>query len=170
MGQIEIHKQVEINRSADEVWKILSDGFTNVGSWASAVEVSRPNPNAGVAIAGAPAAGRVCTATGFGDINERITAHDSSARTLTYEATASKIPGFVKDLRNRWTVKSTGEGRSVATSVLTANATGVMGALMAPMMTRKFAGTIETTVQDLKTYAETGSPSASKTRAMAKAG
>jgi hypothetical protein len=169
MAQLEIVKSIQIKASADAVWKILSDDYASVGSWATAVDASRPNPDAGEPLAGAPVAGRVCAAPGFGDIHEKIVDYDASLRTLTYEATASKIPSFVTDMLNRWDITPAGPNECVAKSTLSANAGGVMGAMMAPMMKRKFASTIDTTMTDLKSFAETGSPSGAKRHALAKA-
>jgi hypothetical protein len=169
MGKLEISKSIKINASSEDVWRIVSDEFTSIGEWATAVDHSGVNLDLGEAPDGAPVAGRVCAAPGFGDINETIVAHDAALRTLTFEATASKIPGFVKNLQNRLQVKPLGPDTCEFSSSLNADATGVMGAVMGPMMRRKFSSALDMLMKDLKVYAETGSPSASKQEALAKA-
>ena len=169
MGQIEISKSIKINASANAVWKIVSDDFATVSSWASAVDASHASPAAGEPVNGAPVAGRVCAVPGFGEINETIVAYDAAVQSLTFEATASKIPSFVKDLQNRLSVTPLGPQSCEFSTNLTADATGVMGAMMGPMMKRKFAATLETLVNDLKSFAETGTPSPAKAKALAKA-
>lgn len=44
MGKIEIERETTIDVTVEELWQILSDGFTDVGSWASLVNWSKPNP------------------------------------------------------------------------------------------------------------------------------
>ena len=62
----------------------------------------------------------------------------------------------------------TGPKTSKVTTKIAGQATGMMGALVSPMMKRKFNGTIDQVYEDLKVYAETGQVSDAKRDAQAK--
>lgn len=168
MGKIEITETETVNASADRLWEILSDDFLSVSTWASTVDSSEANPAAVPARAGAATGGRLCEVPGFGQTDERITRHDADNKSIAYSVAAKKIPGFVKGMENTWTVRATGDSRSTVSIRLSADATGVMGAVMGPMMKKKFASAAARTLADLKIYAETGRVSEAKTKATTK--
>ena len=68
-------------------------------------------------------------------------------------------------MRNDWVVETTGPSRARVTTQITAQATGLMGAIAAPMMRMKLRTTQRQILDDLRTYAETGSPSKAKLKA-----
>ena len=166
---IEISKKATINVSADKVWSILADDFDKIGEWARAVDSSGPNVNA-EAPEGANVGGRVCQAPGFGAIDETFTSFDPEQRTYSFKATASKIPSFVRNITNHTAVKELGPDRTEVQLKITADTDGIRGAIVKPMMTRKFSGAIDALFEDLKIYAESGKISSQKTKAMVKAG
>lgn len=170
MGKIDITKTEVIKAPAERVWEILSDEFLTVSTWASTVDQSVANSASGTIEAGTVSGGRTCEVPGFGNTDERITRHDHSAKTIAYSVAAKKIPGFVKGMENTWTVRASGATQARVSIRLAADATGAMGAMMGPMMKKKFASTAAQTLSDLKTYAETGHVSAAKSKANAKRG
>jgi hypothetical protein len=167
MGSITIDKTDTINASAERIWEILSDEFTDVGSWASAVDHSEAHTKA-PAPAGASTGGRTCEVPGFGFTDERFTRFDEANKTLSFSIDAEKIPDFFKNMESTWKVVSTGPNTSKVTTKIAGEATGVRGALVSPIMKRKFSGLLDQGYKDLKVYAETGQVSDAKRKAQAK--
>ena len=166
---MEIIKSATINVSADRLWSILADDFDKVGEWARAVDSSAPKADAAIP-EGASVGGRVCQAPGFGAIDEAFTSFDPTERSYAFKATASKIPSFVQNLTNHTLVKPLGPEQSQVQLRITADTPGIRGALVKPMMTRKFSRAIDGTLEDLKIFAESGKISSEKSKALAKAG
>lgn len=166
---IEISKNATINVSADRLWSILADDFDKIGEWARGVDSSGPNTDAAVP-EGASVGGRVCQVPGFGDINETFTSFDPVEHSYAFKATASKIPSFVRNLTNHTLVKPLGPEQSEVQLRITADAPGLRGALIKPVMTRKFSRAIDDVIEDLKIFAESGKISSEKSKALAKAG
>ena len=167
MGAISIDKTDTINASADRIWEILSDGFADIGTWASAVDHSEAHTKA-AAPAGATAGGRTCEVPGFGFTDERFTHYDEANKTFSFSVEAEKIPGFFKNMASTWKVVATGPETSRVTTKIAGEATGLMGALVSPMMKRKFSGLLDQGYEDLRVYAETGQVSDAKRKAQAK--
>jgi ribosome-associated toxin RatA of RatAB toxin-antitoxin module len=168
MGTIKVEKTDTINASADKLWHILSDEFTDVGKWASSVDYSEANAAATDVPAGAEVGGRTCEVPGFGFTDERFTRYDEANKTFSFSVEAEKIPGFFKNMESTWKVVPLGPETSRVTTRVAGEATGVMGAMVKPMMTRKFNGTINQVYEDLKVYAETDTISPAKAKAQAK--
>ena len=166
---MEITKNAIVNVSADRLWSILADDFDKIGEWARGVDSSGPNTGAAIP-EGASVGGRVCQAPGFGAINETFTSFDPVGRSYAFEATASKIPSFVRDLTNHTLVKSLGAEQSEVQLRITADTPGVRGALVKPIMSRKFSKGLDGVLEDLKIFAESGKILSEKTKALAKAG
>jgi len=99
MGAITIDKTDTINASADRVWEILSDEFTDVGSWASAVDHSEAHDKA-PAPAGASTGRRTCQVPGFGFTDERFTRFDAANKTFSFSVDAEKIPDFFQNMES----------------------------------------------------------------------
>ena len=165
---MEVRKSATVNVNADRLWSILGDDFDKVGEWARGVDSSAPNTDAAIP-EGASVGGRVCEAPGFGTINETFTSFDPTERSYAFEATASKIPSFVRNLTNHTLVKPLGPERSEVQLKITADTPGIRGALVKPMMTRKFSRGLDEILEDLKIFAETGQISSQKSKAVAKA-
>lgn len=166
---IEIQKTATINADADRLWTILGDEFTEVSRWASAVDSSVADTNAEV-LAEAEVGGRVCEVPGFGTINETLTSFEPTERSYAFTATASKIPSFVSNIVNHTKITPIDDQRSELTIRITAEASGLRGAVVRPMMARKFGATLDGLIDDVRVFAETGDVSADKTEALAKAG
>jgi hypothetical protein len=166
---IEVTKTAIVNVGADRLWSILADDFDKIGEWARGVDSSGPNTDT-AAPEGANVGGRVCQAPGFGAINETFTSFDPVERSYAFEATASKIPNFVRNLTNHTLVKSLGPEQSEVQLSITADTPGIRGALVKPIMARKFGSALDGVLEDLKIFAESGKVSSEKSKALAKAG
>lgn len=166
---LHIEKDFVIDAPVDRVWHILADEFVDVGSWASGLTSSGPNPHA-VPLDDGTAGGRVCEIPGFGLTDERVVDYRPEERRIAYSVDAEKIPGFVQNIVNRWTLRPRGAATSPSTEVsmrFSAEVSGPLGALMKPMMRRKFDKTLSAVEADLTAYAETGRVSAAKARELA---
>ncbi len=165
---LEVTKQFTIDADPSELFTKLTTEFTEVSGWVTGITHSAPNPKYGPTAEGV-AGGRVCQVEGFGTIDEELVQYDPATRQFAYTAEAEKIPGFVKELKNQWTISPTSGDRSIVRMRLTANVTGPLGAIMKPMMRRKFDKTLDGIGDDLKAYAERGTISAAKAKELASA-
>ena len=166
---IEVKKTATINVSADRLWSILADDFDKIGTWARGVDSSGPHVEAAIP-EGASVGGRVCQVPGFGAIDETFTSFDPTERSYAFAANASKIPNFVRNLTNHTKVTPLGPEQSRVDLKITADTEGIRGALIKPVMSRKFNTAIDDVLVDLRIYAETGEISSEKSKALAKAG
>lgn len=165
---LEITKTFAIDADPDELFRKLTTEFTEVGRWATGIRHSAPNPKYGP-VADGIAGGRICQVDGFGAIDEQLVEYEPAQRRFAYTAEAEKIPGFVKELKNRWTIERAPGGRSNVKMRLTADVTGPLGAVMKPMMRRRFEKTLEGVGADLVAYAERGTISEAKAKELASA-
>ena len=159
---MKIARRLTINAAPEKVWDILGPNYVRAGDWASSVYVSGPRPGT-PKIANAPAAGRVCQ-TSLGPFTETIEAYDEDRRHVAYSATGDKMPGFMKGLRNAWTVRPMGSGSEVEME-LNADIAFPFNILMGPMMKMQFGKVLKEATQELKHYAETGKPHPRKVKA-----
>lgn len=166
---VRIEKDFVIDAPVDRIWEILADEFEEVGSWASGLTSSGPNPKA-QRLDDGTAGGRVCEIPGFGFTDERVVDYRPDERQLAYSVDAEKIPGFVQNITNRWTLRPHGTAPGSSTHVsmrFSADVFGPLGALMKPMMRRKFDKTLSAAEADLRAYAETGRVSPAKAKELA---
>lgn len=165
---LEVTKRFEIAADPDELFRTLTSEFTEVAQWASGIRRSDPNPRY-KPVADGVAGGRVCQVDGFGTIDEQLVEYAPGDRRFAYTAEAEKIPSFVSDLQNRWTIAA-GPGRtSVVEMRVTADVSGPLGAVMKPMMRRKFAKTLDSIGDDLHAHIERGTVSDRKAAELASA-
>ena len=170
MGKIEVKRETTIDATVEVLWQILSDGFTDVGTWASLVNWSKPNPQATEVLDGAPTGGRLCDVPGFGRTDERIIRFDVESHTIGYNVTAEKIPGFVNNVQNVWNLREAGPEAARVSINLTADVRGIRGVVMGPMMKSRFGKAVDRSIEDLRVYAETGEVSEHKRRRQEKLG
>jgi hypothetical protein len=164
MGKIEVKRESTIDATVEELWQVLSGGYTDVGSWASLVNWSKPNPEAIEILDGAPTGGRICDVPGFGRTDERIIRFDVESHTIGYSVIAEKIPGFVSNVQNIWSLREAGPEATRVSSNLTADVRGIRGVVMGPMMKSRFGKAVDRSTEDLRVYAETGDVSEHKRR------
>ena len=149
--------EVTIEASADRVWEILGHQFANIGEWATPIDDSRPAVEPTEALPG-----RVCQ-TGmraFPAVTERIVAIDESSRTLSYEATG--LPDFLGEARNTWRVSPMGQQRARARFDGVLETRGVAGLLLALPLRLRMRRETRLVLDDLKHYAEHGTPSSER--------
>ena len=164
MGQIKITMTSVINASADRVWKVLAQDFVDISNWGGGIISSRPNPDATKKFEEAPTGGRICEIAGMGEVLENIAHFDSAKHEIIWTATAEKLPGFVSDMQNAFTLKKIDGNTTEVTSNTSVTLNGIMGFLMKPMMKKPFVKQMNVTHADLGTFVETGKVSERKQR------
>ena len=165
--EVKMSKPVTINVSADALWEIIGPGFADAGKWSTAVDHSAGHGNG--KFEGATCDTRSCdlSAKGFDSINERITEYDISNRTLAFDVIEG-MPGFVTYMNNRTVVTELGEGKSKAELQITMHMKPFMGLLLGGMLKKNLNNLLDSALDDLKVFAETGKPSARKQSRMKK--
>lgn len=165
--EVKMAKTVVVNASADDLWQIVGPGFSEAGKWSTAVDHSE---GLGVAsFEGASCDGRTCdlSAKGFTSVNEKITEYDAPNKTMAFDV-IDGLPGFVTYTNNRTVITDLGNGKSRAELQITMRMKPFLGSLMGGMFKKNLSSLIDTALEDIKVYAETGEPSASKKARMAK--
>ncbi|MEM7338083.1 MAG: SRPBCC family protein [Actinomycetota bacterium] len=160
---MQFQKSIIINADADTVWGVVAHEFDRVGEWSSAVQSSGINAEAPVP-EGATVGGRVC-ATDFGDLKETFTAYDEAKKQFTFRVTG--MPSFITLAQNTVRVQPRGAGSEVSLNIQME--TNAIGKVMGPMFAIKLKNTLNTFLDELKDYVETGSLSSRKTKQLAKA-
>ncbi|MEM9157034.1 MAG: SRPBCC family protein [Cyanobacteria bacterium P01_F01_bin.33] len=153
---MEIKRQVIINASADKVWNILGPQYDRVAEWVSTVQVSRSH-DSGAVLPHAPISGRVCE-TDLGPFQETITQYDEGERILAYQAQGEKMPFFVKQLSNHWTVTPLNNSQSRVDMRAEISLLPVFGLMMGPIMRMQMGGILTNATEELKYFAEKGVP------------
>ena len=160
---MKIARKLRVDAPPDRVWNILGPNYVRAGDWASSVYVSAARAGT-PKVPGAPVAGRTCE-TSLGPFTETVEAYDADRRHVAYSATGDKMPGFMRGLRNSWTVRSAPGGGSEVEMELNADIAFPFNVLMGPMMKLQFGKVLKEATQELKHYAETGTPHPRKVKA-----
>ena len=103
-----INKQIEINKSIENVWKILGHDFAHPYKWASAVNHSEGR---GKQIASIECDERACQ-TSMGNIHEKITHYSDEQHTLSYDIVEG-LPLFVSKGKNKWSLTKVSENKTI---------------------------------------------------------
>ncbi|MEM8964196.1 MAG: SRPBCC family protein [Acidobacteriota bacterium] len=158
-----INRQITIDAPIDQVWDVLGHRYDQVDRWASSVSHSAPSA-VGQPLDGAPVAGRVCQ-TELGPFKESIFEYDENKNVLAYRASGSKMPFFVKDLRNRWSLNKVDDTRTEVDMAMSAELAFPFNLIMSLPMKTQFARVLDFAIEELKHYVETGNPHPRKVQA-----
>jgi len=155
---IQIKRKVVINKPIKDVWKVLFEGFNDVGNWVTGVYASR---------AGTKEEGydRVCD-TFTGKLYEKIINKDE--KNHSFEVDAKGLPFFVKQFRGKWSLKELTPTTTEANLELTIDTKGIIGAIMQIPLKFKLSGGLNELQNDLATFTETGKISESKQKELNK--
>lgn len=168
MARLDIKDSIEINVNADKAWEIIGPNFLNIGDWGRGISKSWHNEAVPKKFEDSPAGGRFCDLGKFGVADERIAHYDVNKREITWTADVDKIPGFLKNLQNALSVEEIDENSCRVKSNITADLSGIRGALLGGPIKGNFTKLLKGFVGDWKTYAETGQPSDYKKRELEK--
>ena len=157
----DVSRDITINVSAAELWKMVGPGFVEVYKWSS--NVDHATGGGTPEFEGAICSERFCDVNvkGFDKISEKLTKYDEGKMNLAYEVTDG-MPGFVTRAVNDWTVVPVNKSQSRLVMKAECRSKGVMGKMMNGMMEKKMSETLETVLMDAKIYAETGEISPAK--------
>lgn len=165
--EVKISKPVTVNVSSDALWEIIGPGFSEAGKWSTAVDYSSGQGED--KFDGASCDSRSCdlSAKGFTSVDEKITEYDVSNKTMSFDVIKG-MPGFVTLMSNRTVITDLGNGRSKAELQITMCMKPFMGWLMGGMLKKNINNLLDSALEDLKVYAETGAPSDRKKARMTK--
>ncbi len=161
-----INGEITLNVSAAKAWQILAHEFEHIERWASAIAASGVNSET-IIPAGAEVGGRVCTAPGFGDIQETFTYFDEEQ--MRYGYRASGLPWFLTKAENNWSVRALSADRCVAQAQAEMELLFLPGLLILPIFKVQMRRLVNETMEELKYYAEQGQPHPRKLLAQQKA-
>lgn len=157
---MEIDQEIIINKPIEEVWEILGNQYSDAYKWASGLYHSegygRP------VLEGTSCSSRACE-TSFGNLKEEIRVFDAENYQLSYEVMEG-FPSFVKSGVNNWYLTEIEPGKTKVDIRFRGVTTGLMGAIMRPVMKRQLSSTLEDIVEDFRHYVETGMPSPHKVK------
>ena len=162
---MEFIKTTTVDRPIEEVWEILGNQFGEAYKWAGGLYHSEGFGTP--ALEDAPFSSRACN-TSQGKITEEIRVFDPENYKLVYEV-VNGFPGFVEVGKNQWSLSPVGEKTEVHMH-LVIETKGIMGIIMGPMMGMQLKKVVNNVLEDFKHFVETGSPSPSKAKEMAKHG
>lgn len=161
---MEIERKFTVNVPVQRAWEVLGDRFHDVGQWSTGIQSSRRLDAQGPA----GVAHRQCVVPSLGTITERVDTFDERTRTFSYTVIEG-APGFAKRMANTWHIRALSETKTEISFRLQAELKPVADFFMGWMMKRQMSKLCDEVCSDLKTFIETGAPSASKQAAMAKA-
>ena len=165
--EVKMAKSLTVNVSADDLWQIVGPGFSEAGKWSTAVDHSEGHGEG--QFDGATCDTRSCdlSAKGFTSVNEKVTEYDAPNRTMSFDVIEG-MPGFVTYTNNRTVITPLGDKSSKAELQITMRMKPLMGWLMGGMFKKNLSNLIDSALDDLKVYAETGQPSGRKQARMKK--
>lgn len=158
-----IKKEIFINSSIEEAWEVLGNQFGEAYKWASGLNHS--NAYGSPQLEGANCNNRACNTT-QGKIKEVIRTFDAKQYILEYEVIEG-FPFFIDTAVNKWQLTTNGNSTKVDID-FNLKTKGIMGIIMRPMMKMQMNKLTANILDDFKHYVETGKPSVSKAKEMAK--
>ena len=161
---IQINGQVTINASTHKVWRVVAHEFDQIGQWATAIAASEAIIE-GQALAGATCSGRICSAPGYGDVQETFTYYDEDAMRFGYIA-AHGLPSFVHKAENNWAVQAVDTNTSVVNIRGEIDLNLIPGLFLAPLFKFQMNRLGQQTIEELKYYLEHDQPHPRKQKQM----
>ena len=160
----EMNGEVLINAPVSRVWDILANDFEHIDRWASVIARSEATDDLPT-IDAAPASGRLCKAHGFGSVIEEITLFDPVHMRFSYKATRG-LPFFIKDAINNWSVREVGPEKTLVTSRGELEMGFFSSIFLMPMFRIQMSRIGARMFEELKYYAERGTPHPRKVKSI----
>ncbi|TVR76331.1 MAG: SRPBCC family protein [Saprospirales bacterium] len=155
-----IEKEIIINNSIENTWKILGHDFAHPYKWASSVSHSEGH---GKPLATTTCDERSCQ-TKLGDITEKLTHYSDENYHLAYNIVEG-LPGMVKTASNDWRLTKIGPEKTQLVVRMKFRFQGIMGYLMQPLIKMKLSKMAMEIVEDFAYYSENGRPHPRKLKA-----
>jgi hypothetical protein len=153
-----IEKEILIEKSVKEAWKVLGLDFADAYKWASAVNHSEA--------IGDNFNGTVCTERGcsttMGGIKERLLAFSNDDYSLKYEVVEGK-PQMIAYATNSWKLSAIEPHKCVLNIKMEIITKGFWGTFLQPILKIKMASMGQDLVEDFKYYVENKKPHPRKT-------
>ncbi len=156
--EVKMSKSVVVNVSAKDLWQIVGPGFAEAGKWSTAVDHSVGHGEGKFEGATCDTISCDLSAKGFSSVNERITEYDDSNHTLAFDVFEG-MPGFVTYTNNRTVITDLSQDKSQAELQITMHMKPLLGWLLGGMLKKNLSNLIDSALDDLKVFAETGKPS-----------
>ena len=153
---MKIEQQIIVDASADKAWEILGHKYDRVSEWASSILESSGKHILPSDIQ-APFSGRKCKTT-LGSFDEQIISYDEQKMMLAYTAKGDKMPFFVKQMANNWSVTSLGKNRAQIDMRMEIDILPVFSLIMSPIMKMQMVKVTGEVIEDLKHFVETDRP------------
>lgn len=153
-SSVQVEESIYINTPREQLWEITALQFDQIGLWSAGVKVSEGQ---GKGINGAVCKERLCTPSykGFAKTTERIIEYKPNKFEFTYSI-VSGLPSMVTKATNRWTHTSQSDGTRIKMEV-NMSLKGFVGKIMKGPMQKKMKKILRQNLEELKTFAETGS-------------
>lgn len=148
-----IEKEILINKSIRDAWKVLGVDFANASKWASAVSHSE---GSGDKFKGSTCSERGCSTT-MGSIKEKLYEFSNEKYLLAYEV-AEGMPSMVKYATNTWKLVEIGENKCKLQIKMDIKMGGFFGSLLQPIMKMQMSKIGNHLVEDFAYYVENGTP------------
>ena len=157
---MKITKRITINRSADDLWKLIAEDFDQAHLWMSPIPESY-SIGKGKSSVGAPMEGRICHLSDNPDgakAKEVITQYSDENKTLTFEVTPINNPAIVPLKKNivQMSVREMGANQSEVVWVSQPHLKW-FGYALYPLLRLAIPTAFSKLLQGLKEYAETTS-------------
>ena len=161
---MEIKRTFTVNKSIDATWAVLGNDYGGAYKWGTGLyhTEGKGTPT----LSGAEFDQRYCE-TNVGNITEKVLVFDPKSYQLSYEV-IDGFPGFVKSGVNTWTLRQLSPNKTEVSVHFVAVLGGIVGTIMKPIMNWQLSKSFDQVLEDFKVYVETGKPSATKAKELAK--
>ncbi len=157
-----IRKEIEINSSIQEAWKVLGHDFAHPDRWASSVNHSEGQ---GTPIASVECDERACQTT-MGNLREKLTHYSDEEFSLAYDITEG-LPIFIKTGKNAWSLHEVSPEKTLLRMHMEFVFKG-WAKILAALMQSKMNQMAQELAEDFAHYVEHGKPHPRKLKAQAK--
>jgi hypothetical protein len=158
-----IEKEILVNKSIKDAWKVLGLDFANASKWASAVNHSEAIGNN---FNGSTCSERGCSTT-MGSIKEKLYEFSNENYSLAYEV-AEGMPSVVKYATNTWKLVEVDYDQCKLQIKMDIRLGGFFGSLLQPVMKLQMSKMGNHLVEDFAYYVENGTPHPRKLKALKK--
>jgi hypothetical protein len=146
---IEIKLNTEINKPADECWKVFGNGYTDIYKWMSGVTSSEAE---GEPFGESPVGSRKLKAQGI-TFSEKLVHFSNAERAFTYEVLG--LPFVIKSARNEWSFTET-NGKATLNMHLRIELLGGFGWVLNGLVKKQMSKAMYLLHQEFKYYMENG--------------